>query len=357
MFQLKKISIVVLSLSLITACHLDDTDDFTQTTPQPVTPRPTTPVFGGAAAGLVDGSVTTAQFSNPVNVEVGQDGMVYVADYDNDAIRRIDPNGQVSTLVKQANFNRPFGLTLSADARDLYVQTDGNDLGQRDSTTGTVWRIALTGQPNPTVIVRNVGRPRGLQALPDGQVAFTDLVKHTVSILNPSNQVITPLAGQSGQAGFVDGTGSIARFSRPYGLALSADGALLVADQNNHSIRKVTRAGVVTTFIGKGPAQAGHVDGVQASATFNFPQDIAVFGQQVYVADHDNHVIRRIADGWVTTPLGSGTQGYAEGSGRSVAFFGLEGIALTPDGATLWVADGNNGDGDAYNRVRWFATQ
>lgn len=345
---------VSLSMAMLTGCNNDDDGLIIVT---PTTPVPSAHIFGTGEDGLVNGSATQARFSNPVNVDVANDGTVYVADYDNDAVRQISSSGQVSTLIDQNNFQRPFGLTLSNDGKQLFIETDGNDLGQRDATTGTIWRLNLTAGAVPEVVARNIGRPRGLLTLPDGRIAMSDLAHHVLYVFNPSTRAITPLAGQIDQAGFENGTGTTARFNRPYGLALAPDGALLVADQNNNSIRKVTLNGVVTTFAGLGPTRAGKVDGNIATATFNLPQDIAVNGSKIYVADHNNYVIRRIENNSVSTVAGNGVAGFVDAEGTAASFFGVEGFAITADGKHLWLADGNNGDGGPYNRVRRLAVQ
>lgn len=340
-----------ISLAGLTACNNDNNDSFGGGV---VTPVPAAHIFGTAEANLTNGNAAQSRFSNPANVEVGSDGTVFVADYDNDAVRKISASGQVTTLIRQNSFQRPFGLALSEDGKTLFIQTDGNDLGQRDANTGTIWRIDLTATAaTPEVVVRNVGRPRGLLVLPGGNLALSDVAHHVISVLNPTTKVITPLAGRVDNPGFVNATGTAARFHRPYGLALASDGALLVADQNNNSIRKVTAAGVVTTVTGLGPTQAGQVNGSLATATFNHPQDVATFGSKIYVADHDNHVIRKIDGNTVSTVAGNGTAGFIDAQGTAAAFFGLEGFAITADGKNLWIADGNNGNGDPFNRVRY----
>ena len=339
-------------LCLLTACDSDNNDLF-------VDACSSSRIFGSSQAGLVNGCANVARFSNPANVEVDPTGRVFVADFDNDAVRVISTSGIVSTLVSStsvtppATFSRPFGLTFAPNGR-LYVQTDGNDTGQRDGTTGTIWEVNLTTRL-ATVVARNLGRPRGIQALQNGNIALSDLTHHTISILNPATAVVTPLAGANDTPGFADGTGNIARFNRPYGIALLTDGSLLVADQNNHRLRRITMLGEVTTVAGG--ATPGNTNGPVATARFNFPQDVAVVGTAAYVADHDNFLIRRILNGVVTTEAGSGTQGFADGEGASAQFFGLEGIAVTLDGNTLWIADGNNGTGQPFNRVRRLPTQ
>ncbi|HUS25110.1 MAG TPA: hypothetical protein VM369_09185 [Candidatus Binatia bacterium] len=310
-------------------------------------------VWGAAEAGAVNGRAAGARFNNPANVEVGtDDGTVYIADFDNNLVRAISPGGIVRTLVAKPGFQRPFGLTWGFD-NFLYVQTDDNDSGAHGPNTGTVWKVDPdTGAA--TVVARDIGRPRGLMALPDGRIALSDLSHNALSLLDPDTGAVTPLAGLADTAGFADGTGTAARFDRPYGLALDEDGTLLVADQNNNRIRRVTLAGVVTTFAGSGVA--GNADGALLSATFRGPQDVEIVGSTVFVAEPSNHVIRRIAGGSVTTFAGNGTAGFVDADGTAAAFFGLEGIATTPFGHLLFVADGNGGSGDPFNRVRFIST-
>lgn len=308
-------------------------------------------VFGSSDAGQVDGDAMTARFSNPATVEVAKDGTVYVADFDNNAVRAISLQGMVSTVIQQANFQRPFGLAATPDGTILYVQTDANDLGARDGTTGTIWSLSRASGA-VAVVARNLGRPRGIVVLADGRIAMSDLVRSTVSILDPGTGVVTPLAGLDGTAGYAEGSGSAAMFNRPYGIAQMQDGSLLVADQNNHRIRQVTMAGTVSTFAGSGTA--GNANGAANAASFMGPEDVAVSGANVYVSDQGNHLIRRINNGTVSTEAGDGTAGFVDdpSDNSKDEFFGLEGIALNADGSQLWIADGNVGDGDPFNRVR-----
>lgn len=308
-------------------------------------------IWGSGASGLVDGPATTALFSNPANVAVAADGTVYVADFDNDAVRAINTAGNVTTLTHVAGFQRPFGLAVTSNGR-LFVQTDDNSSGTHSSTSGTVWEINR-GTGVPTVIVENVGRPRGLIALPDNRIVMCDLTHSTVSILNPDTHAVALLAGQMDTPGFANGTGAAAQFDRPYGGTVMTDGSILVADQNNNRIRKITMAGVVTTFAGSG--DAGSIGGPSATAEFDHPQSVVAAGNgKVYVGDNNSHLIRRIVSGQVSTQAGDGIAGFVDAGGTSAEFFGMEGIALAPNGTRLWIADGNGGDGSQpFNRVRW----
>jgi hypothetical protein len=309
-------------------------------------------VWGTGEADLVDGNHLNARFHNPANVEVGPNGSVFVADYDNDAVRKIGSDGEVTTLVRQEGFAQPFGMTMGADGM-LYVQTDFNDQGQKDATTGTVWRVHPT-VGGATVVARNLGRPRGLLGLPDGRIVMSDIVRHTLRFLNPDNGAVTFLAGRNEEAGFENGVGSNALFNRPYGMTLIGDGSILVADQGNNRIRRVTVGGVVSTFAGSGAV--GMQNGPQTTATFNGPQDVTALTspvpETIYVADTFNHVIRKISSGSVTTQAGNGIAGFVDAEGTSASFFGLEGISLTHDGSVLWIADGTGGEDVPFNRVR-----
>ncbi len=306
-------------------------------------------VGGSATAGAVDGPIATATFNNPVNVAVDSDGSVYVCDYDNDRVRKIR-NGQVTTLVSAANFSRPFGITIAPDGT-LYVQTDANDAGDRNANTGTIWRVnKATGAS--TVVVRNIGRPRGVTALTDGRLALANLTIQTVAVLDPATGVVTQIAGLPGTSGFSDGNGTGALFNRPYGLTQMSNGDLLLADQGNNRIRRVTLSGVVTTFAGTGAV--GSANGNRLSATFNNLQDVKrdPLTDLIYVSDSMNHTIRRITGSTVETIAGDGTAGYAEGIGTAARFFYVEGIAVDSANGFLYIADGNGGEGDPFNRVR-----
>jgi DNA-binding beta-propeller fold protein YncE len=275
-------------------------------------------------------------------------GNLYVADFDNGLIRKVSPAGIVSTLVSQSNFNRPFGLALSGST--LYIQTDDDDTGAHGSKTGTVWSVSTSGG-TAQVIVRDVGRPRGLAALADGRIVLSDVNRSTVSLLNPVTKAITLLAGTQDVAGFANGVGAAAKFDRPYGVAVGVDGNLYVVDQNNNCVRRVTLAGEVSMFAGTGIQ--GFVDGPRTSAQFFHPQGIAIDASgRMYITDNGNEAIRIIqTNSSVFTLAGGNGPGFADGA--NAKFFGEEGLTVTPDGSKLFVADGTSGNGgEPYNRIR-----
>ncbi len=302
---------------------------------------------GCPTAGASDGVRGMARFANPVNVLAG-DGEVYVADFDNGRVRAVAPDGATRTLVAAANFRRPFGLALAGGV--LYVSTDDNDQGLHSPTTGTVWRVELASGA-VEVVARDLGRPRGLLALPDGRLVLADYVHHTVSLLTPTTGAVVVLAGVRDQPGFADGRGAAARFDGAYGVALLPDGRIAVADYNNHRVRAITLAGDVTTLAGTGVR--GHGDGPAASATFGAALALAADAAgRLYISDTESFTVRVLADGAVTTVAGSGTGGWLDGPRLSAQFWGLEGLDVAADGQTLWVADGSRGEDVPYHRVR-----
>ena len=146
----------------------------------------------------------------------------------------------------------------------------------------------------------------------------------------PSNVVaapalVTTLAG-SGTATFADGTGAMASFNAPAGVAVDAAGNVYVADTLNHRIRKVTPAGVVSTLAGSGTAT--FAEGTGATAGFKEPSGVTVDGNVVYVADSLNHRIRMVtAAGVVSTLAGSGAPSYFDGIGTVADFDEPRGVA------------------------------
>ncbi|MCB2377725.1 hypothetical protein LGH70_09045 [Hymenobacter sp. BT635] len=185
-------------------------------------------------------------------------------------------------------------------------------------------------------------RPMGIAVAPDGTVYVADCNNHTIRQISPEG-VVTTLAGMAGQPGRQDGLRELARFHHPVGLALDAAGNLYVADTQNHTIRKVTPAGLVITMAGR-PGEKGTTDGEASKARFNFPQGItAAPDGTVYIADTESHTIRQLTTtGVIRTVAGMpGRKGAADGTGANARFFHPSGLATNASG-TLYIVDNGN---------------
>ena len=309
---------------------------------------------GSSEAGYVDGARGTARFSNPTNVAVGPDGKIYVADFDNGKIRVVTSDGTTSTLIAQKGFSRPFGMAFSGST--LYVTTDSDENGHTPLKTGSVWKIDINAK-TATLIKADLGMPRGIAVLSDGRLALSDYENHVVEILDPRTGVVTPLAGTFGAKGFADGVGAAARFNQPYGIVQRSDGKLVVIDQMNNRLRIVGLDGSVSTMAGTG--QAGFADGTMTAGMFDQPEGLAIDGSGVlYITDTVNFRIRRINGTMLDTIALDGMPGYVDDDDPMKGeAYGLEGLAVTPDGKMVYVADGNRGEDQPHNYVRQIKLQ
>lgn len=213
--------------------------------------------------------------------------------------------------------------------------------------------------------------PHGLASDAAGNIYVADMRAHVIRRIAASGETDI-LAGSPGDSGSGDGIGVAASFNGPASVGVDADGNIFVADANNHVIRRITPAGVVTTLAGK-PGVAGSRDGECSQATFNNPHGIAVDpAGNVYVADTDNSTIRRITpECRVSTLAGmAGAAGSKDGSGGEATFSFPQDLAadrlgnvyvsdinahvirkITPDGEVLTLAGAagvaGNDDGHA----------
>ena len=304
---------------------------------------------GAADAGNIDGDRNVARFSNPVNVAFGPDGKVYVADFNNNKIRVTDDTGATTTLIAQKNFARPFGLVFSGST--LYATTDANSQGAHvPGKTGSLWSIDVSAK-TATEIVDSIGMPRSVGVLPSGALVVSDYENHVIETVAAGHATV--LAGVFGTSGYVDACGAAARFNAPYGLVVNAQGKVVVVEQGNNRIRVIDPStGCVTTLAGTG--QAGFIDGALNAAELTAPEGLAIDSAgNLYVADTGNFRVREISGSAMTTIAGDGTAGYIDNDSRTASeLYGLEGIAVQPGGAMVYVADGDRGITAPYNRVR-----
>ena len=244
---------------------------------------------GTGKKGFVDGRAATAQFRDPRAVAIdAARNRLYIADSGNHVIRVLTLDGMVSTFAgngraddrdgnaQQAGFREPSGLAIDADG-NVYVADSGNHKVRRITPQGVVTTFAGTGLPghaNGAATQAQFHRPQGIAISEDGALYIADTANHVIRHI--VNGAVTTIAG-TGYAGAVDGAAANATFHQPVGLALDPAGDLLIADSHNHKVRRLSATGVVTTL--------------PANISYAQPSGIAVEGA-IYIADTKNDAVR-----------------------------------------------------------------
>ncbi len=324
---------------------------------------------GRPVSGFDNGPSPGAQFGDPLGVAVDAAGAVYVADRTNNSIRRLDGGLVLSTyagipdgLVGHANgpgaearFYWPFNVTADANG-NIFVAEPQMNLVRRIATGGIVTTLAGFAAEIPTIVgglapggsadgagqdARFYG-PFAVACDRHGNVFVADSGNHTIRRITPQG-VVSTLAGSALEIGSADGVGAAARFKSPSAIAVSDTGDVYVAD-GYALVRRISPDGRVVTVAGS-PSANGLVDGVGADARFSAPYGLAIDARGVvYVSDTANHAIRAISpNGAVTTVAGDAyAPGLRDGVGGAARLREPYGIAVGGDGQ-LWIADRGNG--------------
>ena len=281
-----------------------------------VTPTGVASTYAGrefSGGGYVSGDVTIAEFNFPTGLAYDSN-VLYVADTNNHVIRKIDLLGNfVSTLAGSgvagavdgfaASFNFPTGVAVDA-AGNVYVADRGNNLIRKVTPGGQVTTVAgstTRGYVDATGTNARFNSPWDVAVGIDGNLYVSDSGNDRIRKITIPGAVVTTLAGSGTGGEFQDGPGSLARFDEPLGLAVDGQGNLYVTDCNNNRIRKVNPDGDVTTVAGTGDSVS--VDGPALQASFQCPGGLMVDAAgDVLVSEFSNNVIRKISRIAVQTP-------------------------------------------------------
>ncbi len=324
-----------------------------------ITPKGLVSTLAGTVgkSGSADGPPGKAQFNSAMGIGCDDDGNVYVADTFAHTIRKIDPKGNVSTFAgtagaagsvnatgAAARFSLPQRITVDRK-RNLYV-TDGNGQIRKITPSGAVTTFAgapaQSGTADGDARSARFSFSNGVVLDRAGNLFVADMDNSTIRKITPSG-VVTTFAGTPGKGGSADGAGPAAQFGGVATLAMDPAGNLYAAEFYNNTVRKVTPAGVVTTFVGTA-GKAGGADGKGAAAQLSGPNDIAADSHgNLYIADFYNNTVRKITpDGVVSTLAGSaGKAGSDDGVSAAARFDGPAGVA--PDAAgNVYVTELNN---------------
>jgi sugar lactone lactonase YvrE len=230
---------------------------------------------------------------------------------------------------RAARFNQPYGLARDG-AGNLYVADSNNHAIRRilpDGTVGTLaGRPGEHGSADGAAAEARFFAPLGVAVDSNGDILVADTRNHTIRRIT-SGGVVTTVAGLAGVSGSADGQGAEARFNFPSALTVDGGGNIFVSESRNFTLRKIAPNGQVSTLAGTAGVQ-GSADGLGTAAQFSYPVGIGVDGAgNVYVADRGNRVIRRIASGgFVTTLAGS------PGLGKTQKYSSPPGTLPDPDG-------------------------
>jgi len=265
-----------------------------------ITPDGVLTVIAGSAgnAGYANGQGAAALFNGPAQMAIDGAGNIYIADENNNVIREVTPGGTVTTFagtgtagsadgtLTTATFDHPSGLAFDA-AGDLYVSDFNSSIIRKITPAGVVSTLAGTanqfGKTDGTGAAARFWGPGYLVTDPSGNVYVSDFNNNMIRKISPAG-VVSTIAG-TGAAGLANGNGPIATFNGPQGMGLDAEGDLYVADQNNYVIRKITPGGTVSTFVGTGIS--GATNGYPlTSINLAYPRDIVINSSgDLYLAD------------------------------------------------------------------------
>jgi sugar lactone lactonase YvrE len=306
-----------------------------------ITPQGQVSTLAGSPGegGFVDGAGGAARFGavgisvyGPGGLAVDVQGNVYVADTYNHAIRKVTPAGVVSTLA--GTFSSPIAVAVDRSG-NVYVSDP--TVIRKISPEGVVTTVADGTAPQT-----RFGAIRGMAFGATGELYMADWNEQVIRKLAPDG-TLTTLAGTPGVKGRADGAGAAASFYAPVGLATDAAGNLYVAEAGNRLIRKISLAGIVTTIAGN-PDSTCAQDGTGSTARFSSPSAIAIAPSgTLYVAEDGISVIRAVsASGDVTTFAGAVQQGcfVTDGTGAQARFGRISDMAVDSGGNLLVVDAG-----------------
>ncbi len=322
--------------------------------------------YAGSTLGLVDGDTTVAKFGGPFGLCIDDADNLYIADADNNCIRKITSAGIVSTyagtgvagyadgVATSAQFKAPSDLCID-NAGNVYVSDFENQRIRKIDITGNVTTIA--GNGNIGFVDGNnadaeFDYPRGIVMDSEGNLFISDSWNHRIRKINLADSIVSTFAGGGINTGvssigdLVDDSDTSARFYTPSGLAIDGEDNIYVADAYNHRIRMITPEAVVSTVAGSGPigpGVGGYSNGDALSSLLNTPTEVFISNDgRLFIGDTYNYRIRLLEDENLYDVAGNGDAGYEDGIDSLAEFKYTRGLVLDAARDHLFVCDYNN---------------
>lgn len=250
--------------------------------------------------GLKDGAGNVALFDNPADVAVDAAGNVYVADSWNWSLRKVTPDGTVTTVARYT-LAFPQGVTVDSKTGNIYLVSALTSVAN-----GKLFQVTPAGKTTEITLSTPVSAG-SIVADSDGMLYAPDNANSTIVKINPVTSQVTVLAGLADEKGYVDGAAITARFGNPWGIEIDASNNLYVAGSGNHfagvygnvreedsQIRKLEVGTYKVSTVAGGSAR-GYVEGVGGAARFSIPTGVAVDKNgSIYVLDRGNQAVRKI---------------------------------------------------------------
>jgi uncharacterized protein (TIGR03437 family) len=323
-----------------------------------------TQVAGNARAGYSgEGDLAiAAPLNQPAGLALDRSGSIYIADTNNYRVRRVSATGIITTVAGTGTFgysgdggpatsaqiSRPYGIAIDG-AGNLYIADYDNHRIRRVSTGGVITTVAGKGTggfsgDGGLATSALLWFPHGVSVDDSGTLYIADLYNNRIRKVSPAG-IISTLAG-TGSSGFSGdgGPATNAQLAYPYSAAVDGAGNVYIADRQNHRIRRVSPAGMITTVAGKGTGSDSGSDGGPAtSAILNFPSDVALDAAgNIYIPDGTLRIRKVSTSGMITTVAGNGLQYSGDGGpAASAQLFNPYGVAADATG-NFYIADSRN---------------
>ena len=272
-----------------------------------------TTVAGGGSSGLGDGgAATAAQLNHPIGVALDGSGNLYIGDRDNNRIRKINTSGIISTYAGNGTagysgdgvaattvqLNSPAGISIDGSG-NLFIADYNNSRIRKVNTSGIITTVAGTGTAGfsgdgTAATTAQISNPNSVFADGSGNLFIADGANNRIRKVNSSGTISTVAGGGSSLGD--GGPATAAQLNAPADVLQDALGNLYISDGNNSRIRKVNTSGTITTFAGTGTAGYSGDACAATAGAINHPGGIAMDGaNNLYIADWGNHRIRKVS--------------------------------------------------------------